>query len=733
MMKNKRIIAVALLIAMVCGLFAGCASEEAVSSLGAFEVPEKLRTIKSGVVAENDRMSLSWDVNTNSLQLLDKTSGTVYSTIPYAYYQSGSEGNNYVKNGLRSSLYITYRDGEKNVEVEHVSYKHSHYITAARIDNGVRLTYYFVDAEISVPVDYTLTEDGMSATVSVKEIREGKYDILSVSVLPFFCSTENSDENYLFVPSGSGALMMADEARETRRYSEAVYGQDAAAQKVFQNQESAAVRLPVYGAKSENSAMLAIITSGAEMATINAVAGDSQYGHSAAYATFALRGLNRAYIGNSWGGSAELKQYSADVVNVNPSVRYVILGKEQADYNGMAQAYRSYLAEKSRLKSGVFTPELMLTFFGGAPVRELFLGVPYETMSALTTLEGVQSILADIQEKTRASLAFNLKGFGSTGLDAGELGGGFEPDTKLGGAKGLAALTKWCKEQGIDSFYDFELVFFSESGSGFSVRESAVNAGMIRAQYYAHDIVTHGQDGDPSYLANRYELAVSASKIAGLGAKLGTTGVGIASYSSVAYSDYNSRNYYCKAHMSDDVQRMIKAMNAQGLKTFGQEANAYAAVMLDYIFDTPSASSGLNALDQDIPFYQMIFKGAVALSGSTINLAQDARTEFLKTVATGCSLGFTLCADADRDLLLGQHSAIGSSVYEGISGQIQAYTLEAAPFLQKVATQGIVSYEKEGNLSKTVFTDGTVVYVNYGTTAAGCPLGSVAPLSFLYS
>ena len=110
--------------------------------------------------------------------------------------------------------------------------------------------------------------------------------ILSVSVLPFFCSAENPKENYLFVPSGSGALMMTDDSeRNTRRYSEPVYGLDAAAMPMFQNTAQNAVRLPVYGARNGNDAMMAVITSGAETATIDAVAGDEQFGYSAAYAS----------------------------------------------------------------------------------------------------------------------------------------------------------------------------------------------------------------------------------------------------------------------------------------------------------------------------------------------------------------------------------------------------------------------------------------------------------------
>jgi len=733
-MKLKRYLALLLLAAMLGALLSACSTNEEISSLADFSLPEQLKTIKSGVVAENDRVSLSWDMDTVSLQLKDKITGEVWSTIPYGYYKSEETGNNYVQNGLRSSLYITYEDGEKHVEMENNSFRHAQYITAQKIEGGVQLTYYFGKSEISVPVNYTIEEDGMSATVDVANITEGKYKILSVSVLPFFCCAENTAENYLFVPSGSGALMMTDDTdRSTRRYSEQVYGIDAAATPVFRNTAQNSVRLPVFGAKNGSNAMLAMITAGAETATVNAVAGDEQYGYSAAYATFALRGLATTYTGNSWGGANAVKQYSADVINVDPSVRYVLLDKKNADYNGMAAAYRSYLKETAGLKEGIGTPDLMLTMLGGVPVRKLFMGVPYETMSVMTSFEDAQNILSDIQTQTGASMTVNLKGFGSTGLEAGVLGGGFKADSAFGGQKALGTLADWCEDHGIDSFLDYDLVFYRESGSGFSVRESAINAALIRATNYDYDIVTHQQTGERMYLANRYTMAKAAGKVAELAQRQGTTGAGISTLSNTAYSDYNSRNYYCKAHMSDDVQRMIDALHTAGLKAFGEQANAYAAVKLDYIYDTPTESSGFFALDMDIPFYQMVFKGSVGLSGGAINLAQDPRTEFLKTIATGSSLGYTLCGSAERDVILGSHSAVGSSIYSGLSQQITEYMEQAQPLLDKVRTASIVSYEKNGNVSRTEFDNGVVLYVNYGLTAEQTELGALDGLSFRFN
>lgn len=731
-MKFKKIVATVLLLAMSCGLLCACADNEEKSSLAQFEMPEQLKTIKSCKAAENDSMELYWDLDTSSVQLRDKRTNETWSTIPYSFYQSGMSGSNYVLNGLRSSLYLTYVDAERNTEVKVVSYKDA-VIAARKIENGLKLTYYFSNAEFSVPVNYVLNDDGMSVSVDVANITEGKNKILKVSVAPFFCSAENGRENYLFVPSGSGALMYADDdQRSSRSYSEPVYGIDITDSPVYQNTKQESVRMPVFGAKNGNNGMLAIITSGAEMATIDATAGDSQYGYSAAYATFTIRGSATSYISNSTNGSNKLVQYSADVVNVDPCVRYILLQPENADYNGMANTYRDYLKIEEGMKEGVATPDLILNILGGAVVNRVMAGIPYSEIATATTFEQAQEILRDIVGKTDATMAVNLKGFGSTGLDVGELGGGFEADGAFGGEKDLRTLTQWCAENGADSFFDYELVFYTDSGNGFSVRNSAVKANMIRAKYYLYDIVTHEQTGDAYYLANRYELVSNASKIAKYGKKLTTTGIGMSTLSSTAWSDYRSRYYSTKNYMAEDFARIVAAMNEAGMKTFGAEANAYAALKLDYIYNAPTKSSATFALDADIPFYQMVFKGSVAMSGGAINLAQDPRAEFLKTIATGCSLGYSLCYEGERQLLLGDHSAIGSSVYDGLAEQLETYTKEAQPLLSLVRSANIVYYAMDGEVSTTIFDNGVTLCVNHGNTSADSMLGTIDALSFRF-
>ena len=85
------------------------------------------------------------------------------------------------------------------------------------------------------------------------------------------------------------------------------------------------------------------------------------------------------------------------------------------------------------------------------------------------------------------------------------------------------------------------------------------------------------------------------------------------------------------------------------------------------------------------------------------------------------------------DLLMNGHSAIGASVYEGLAPTVEEYTKLAQPLLDAVGGSSITSFNRTGNLSETVFSNGVKLYVNYDTNPVETELGTLAPLSFIFS
>lgn len=730
----------AFITALVC-LFSLCSCKKSADGSGSsYKLPEKISSLKSGKAAENDKFILSWDEEVGNIILVEKATQKCFSSIPYDYYSGKKSTNDYADSCFRSSVIISYVNSEDNSFSELYSYEAAfanNTVHSVKIKNGIRLIYFFNDAEIAVPVDYTLTGSGLQAEVLVDQISENsKYRIYTVSVLPYLVSAENNGESYLFVPSGSGALMYTDVGvRGIRKYEEPIYGADLTESGVRGVSESRNVLLPVFGAKNGNSAMLGIVESGAETAYICAQAGDKDLGYSSVYCKFKLRGSDSAQI-KDVGNLTQIVEKTSDarVKLKKAAIRYNVLS-ENSDYNGMAKAYREYLTDKKLLGGNADEKAVFIQMLGGAKAKRSFLGIPYDTVVPATTVTQAEDIVNDLGTVLENDFIVNLKGFGNGGLDYSAVGGGFTVNSNIGTVKQLKNLSEWCAKSDINLSMDFDLLRFNDSGSGFSKSKCAArSANDIAAKVYSFNLITHSKDeaAEVCYLLSPLYFSKAADKLLKYLPKTGLKSVSLQTAGSIAYGDYSNRDYYVKNVFAENAGQMIKKIKNQKYKIVTEAANVYAAVLSDYIFAAPLSSSRYTSLDIDIPFYQAVFKGSVPLSGEPINLAENASREFLKAVSTGSALEFTVIGSFDERFVNSKHSALAGSVYDGVKTQIDELYKKYSPLFTAVKGETIESYKTNGEITETLFSNGVRVYCNFGDTDVNTDLGVLKPNGFIY-
>ena len=212
MKRWKNILVTAL---MVPGLlaFPGCASLETED----YVIPAEKPSAGSGVVAQNTAYQLEWDDQQHCALLRDRATDYVWSTTPYGAYREGSGSV-----ALNSALTIEYYDlTDLSVQSDksYIAVEEGNSATET-VENGVRITYYFPQAEITVPLTLTLEETGLRATVKAADIVEsGKTRLMSVSLLPYLCSAQKTTDRsaYLMIPTGSGARAARRFGRARRR------------------------------------------------------------------------------------------------------------------------------------------------------------------------------------------------------------------------------------------------------------------------------------------------------------------------------------------------------------------------------------------------------------------------------------------------------------------------------------------------------------------------------------
>ncbi len=688
----------ALVTALLFIFITGCGSEnKAVKSM--YDESPSVSKLGDGVINQSNVGILRWDEKNNVILL--EGNNKVWSTAPYDYYTSGMPSGR-TRVVCTATIAVNYisKPGNAIKTIYSSDVLSRGKISVEKIENGLKVTYYFDTIKVSIPVNYVLEKEYLKISINTDEIIESEQQVYQVAIAPYMASVPNGQKDgYLFVPSGSGALIRTDsENIGTREYQESVYGDDASIGIVSKGLNKASVALPMFGAKHGNSAICGIIESGAESASIVANAGDESLGYSAVYPLFNLRGNNQVQINMIYDGAKQnTTYYSENIHSAVYSVRYYPLTDEDADYTGMAKTYRRYLNENGALKEKIENSSIYLRIIGGMMTDRLFAGIPYKKIKSLTTLEEAEAIISDIENKTGAAPVVQLKGFGESGLDVGKLGGGFKISSALGDFEAYKKIASKYK----NTFLDFDLVYFTKSS------KSAKTANMETAYGYDYDVIS----GSKIETRNRFKLLARSelsNAIDDLNRAIKRNSiqeVSLTTLSNVAYSDYEYDKYSVKGALEKDVSKAIGKVKANIMT---EAANAYAAACSSHIIESPTVSSQFSVFDDEVPVYQIVFKGYVSMS------ATEGSTMILDAVESGIGLCYTVVSKYDEDFIELPYSfAAATGVYNDVKTDIfDSYTkVSKCLSLTNKAEINAHSIISRG-ITKTVFDNGVVVYVN---------------------
>lgn len=643
---------------------------------------------------------------------------------------------------VESALKVIARNAEFRTDDVLLSYTDSvqeDNVSVKKNDTGFTVEYYFDSMKIMVPVDYELLADSVRISVDPTKIEENENRVVKISLAPFCTSAKNDKEDsYLFIPSGSGAVVEAKTYSSTGiTYSEQVYGDDGTIEKEIISTNRKAVRLPVYGSKNENAAMFAIIEDSAESAFITADIGSSQYGYSSVYATFQLRGYTNHTAKLFSSSVVKNYLYAAPMITEKVSVRFFPLSGENADYSGMAKIYRDYLEATYGEVEQTEEHALNLSLIGGKMITKSFLGIPYKTISALTTFSDAKEIVSNINDKIQGDLQVKLVGYTANGIDIGEVGGGFELNKKFGSNSEINEFTELCKNSGIDIYMDYDLINFNKNGNGFSVGKNAsINVGELKAVQYDYDIASKNKiESSAYYLLSPECFAKATDKLLKKTNKLPFDGISLASLTNTSYSDYRNKDnpeYYSKSGMTNKAVEAFKTVKESGKKLLSTDANLYAAIMSDAVVEVPNISSKEYPFSYDIPFYSMVMKGRLPLYGESINYSSNSDDALLHAIEGGTGIGYTVTEEWNNELINSQNVILYNTKFSDLETEIIDNTLKIADYLKKVDGSAIKSHRiLSSGLRETIFENGVMAYVNYGDTSADTPYGEVSAHNYL--
>lgn len=414
-------------------------------------------------IAVSKHLTLKANEATGNFIVTDKRTGYTWKSFPddKGYNDKVDQGK--WKVNLQSPIMFRYVEFNVRIDLATESNLIDEKGGVSRFevtDRGFKVTYeipslgFVIPAEVILGDDYVetrLLKDGLKdgKTFTEEELKTKKDNIarlVSVRLFPFLgAQTSEMENGYMLLPDGSGAIVDFKKERggTNNYYEERVYGPDWAysANNTFSIRNP--VKLPVFGIKAGEQAMIGVIRNGAEYASIVAAPSKtfSQYNWVSAEQNFRFK----YYQYTNTKKTSGYMSFSKEMIASDRSVRYYLIGQKDAGYVQMAARYRQYLTEEvgvQPLKLEGSKLALQLSILG-ADSKKGFL---WDSYLPLTTTRQAQEIVQELNTLGVERMAVTYLGWQRGGYS--KFGGSFPLAGKLGGIEGMEQFVDFAHAKG---------------------------------------------------------------------------------------------------------------------------------------------------------------------------------------------------------------------------------------------------------------------------------------------
>lgn len=684
------------------------------------------------VIAESDTYKMHFYEPRLSIILENKKTGElIESTVMDA--KLSDKDNASWKGYMRSPIVITAIVGT-NDTIQVDLFNSPHLLDVTYTDNGFSAKIYFTKYEFGLTLQASLEKDELVIHVpdeSIVEYKENNY-IGSVSLYPFMGYTYlGEEEGYMLIPDGNGALINLDdkEGRYVSGFSQMIYGEDAGFRKsstqsllwgsydtVVDNNK---VIAPIFGmAHTEDKmAYLAVVEDGAQRAYIEAQPNGATVDYNRCFARFILRTVFVQPLNQSNSGTVKTVEKNRTYSDL--TVRYLLLEGDDANYSGMAVAYRDYLLENN-LVSAKDTSYNTRVDFLGSEQEEFLMGT---TSVVMTTTDHMKQMYAELQNAGVSSLLTIYKGWQSGGLYALPINS-YKVEGAIGGNGALTKLIKESAENGYKIYlYNDALrinartnltTFDAVKMINKRTFEESVNKQVYKTFYYLM----------PGKTQERLNKFVDSY------VKNGVSNLAISGISNGLFS-YSSRGaYYDRFDTAKDYAEVLAGIDEKTNLVLEQPF-AYLWNHTDSFLDMPLGSSEYMYIDAEVPFLSMVLKGILPMYSDYVNFEADKTEFFLRMVEAGVYPSFYLTHENSSGLIYTNSSNLYSTQFDIYKDTVVEYDKALREVAAKVEGAHIVKHEVvEEDVVKVTYDNGVVIYVNYSEKTVLCDGVTIDGMSY---
>lgn len=670
------------------------------------------------LIAENDHYALYMNEEYLSIIVLDKATGAYMESA--VSYDDGKNNATWSA-AMRSALVLTVIYGITDTQqADLVNDEVSKDITYT--DNGFSAKVYWTKYKFGMTLEVALTEDGVIASVPDESIVEDgeDYFIGTISVYPYLGhSYLDQKEGYMFIPDGNGALIYLEdkEGRFRSGFTSMIYGDDPgfarqSTSNLWQDHniinDANKVIAPVFGMAhtSEGIAYLAVVEKGAERASIIANPNGANVDYNRVYARFTERVVFTQYNGNN--SSSAYQTAESGRSHSDLQVHWIFLAGDEANYCGMANAYRSYLLEKGDLVPSADNSYNTRVDFLGSDRESWVVGTSAVVM---TTTDDIREIYDDLKNEGVTDIFSVYKGWQKGGLYNLPISS-YKADSKIGGTGDLTSLMEEAENAGIQFYLYNDALRLNpvESSSVFNVVKQINRRRFSESTY--KDVYEEFLYLIPSRTGTLLGQFVNSYT------KKGVNNLALAGITNTLYSNYYDNVFYSRHNTAEEYDKIFGQIAGQ-TDLVMEQPFAYLWKYADAFLDMPLYTSNYMYEDESVPFMSIVLKGVMPVYSEYVNFEANKQEFFLKMVETGTFPSFYITKESSSDLVNTNSSDIYSSQYDVYRDTMITYARELAEINAKVEGAYIVGHEiRENNVTVVTYGNGVKIYLNYGSSAA---------------
>lgn len=613
-------------------------------------------------------------------------------------------------------------------------------LSATKNGDTIKAEYKFVTGKssekltIDIPVEYTIGKGSLDVKIITDKIKENsEYRLLEISLLPYLGAASKDEEGYILVPDGSGALISFNNSNSgAKEFNGMIYGRDPSLKTKMITNVTEDIKLPIFGIKHKNSAMLAIVDQGDALCSITAQTKGISSTWNFAYFTYRFREYDTISL-NEMGWNERNIPYVSKLPNslLPFAVKYYFLDNEDADYVGMAKIHRDYLIKKENINisNKTKTNDVPFIMDVNMSVRRVkpVLGLPSNVVEPLTTFDDLQNILTAFRKAGAKQMIVKMNGF----LPGGpyyKIPAKVDFERQIGGENGFKALAQYISKAGdIELYPSTEFINGYVNGNGFIsfLQGNRDITGALSMQYqFLRSTGTKNLRKSPwnlitpSYsigLLNRYLQSYSTIT------KNGINGIALDGYGNELYADrYESVLNKIVSRTPLDRQSVMSTW-VKGLTLAKEKAgkllvsggNGYSIPVADYIINAPMKSSEYKIESMSVPYYQILTSGIVNIASTPVNFSSDSDRFYLDCLSTGT---FPMYSLFSKESSLVKNTDL-NYLYNGQYNQwieiaMKNYLLYY-PAYKAINGASIIDYKKIDDKSTTTFNNGVTINIDY--------------------